>query len=77
MNKIKRKYYTAGEGKPFYNAILKGRRTLKRDMEFEAILYVPMLAWARRHGKSADEYPHLTKVCYETGSNKEGWESAD
>lgn len=59
-------------GKPYYNAILKGRRKLKANMEFEAILYVPMLAWARRHGKDT-EYPHTTKLSYETGSNEAGW----
>ena len=60
-------------GKPFYNAIFKGRKKLKNDLEFEAILYVPMLAWERCHGKDMNEYPHFTKVSYETGSNVEGW----
>lgn len=60
-------------GKPHYNAVLKGRRKLKANMEFEAILYVPMLAWARRHGKDTDDYSHATKLSYETGSNEEGW----
>lgn len=61
-------------GKPYYNAIVNRRRKLKADMEFETILYVPMYAWARLHGKGAEEYCYITKVSYETGSNKEGWE---
>ena len=61
-------------GKPFYNAIVNKRRKLKRDLEFEAILYAPVCAWTRLHGKSAGEYPYVTKVSYESGSNKEGWD---
>lgn len=59
--------------KRFYNDIVKGRRKLKGDLEFEAILYVPGLAWARRHGGDPRDYPHATKFCYETMSNVEGW----
>lgn len=59
--------------KRFYNDIVSGRRKLKGNLEFEAILSAPALAWARFHGKSADEYPYTTKYCYETMSNMEGW----
>lgn len=31
-------------------------------------------AWAKKHGKATDEYEHVTKVSYETGSNAAGWE---
>lgn len=60
--------------KRYYNDILKGRRKLKEGILFEPILYVPGLAWARRHGEEADDYPHVTKFCYETMSNEDGWE---
>lgn len=60
--------------KRFYNDIIRGRRKLKRDLTFEAILYVPAFAWARLHGKSADEYPHFTEFDRESMSNSEGWE---
>lgn len=59
--------------KPFYNDIISGRKKLKNDLQFEPILYVPALAWARLHGKPPKEYSHSTKFCYETMSNLEGW----
>lgn len=59
--------------KRFYNDVVKGRRKMKHDLEFEAILYVPGLAWARRHHSKPEEYPHSTQFCYETMSNSEGW----
>lgn len=60
--------------KPFYNAVVKGRKKLKRDLEFAAILSVPESAWARRHAKNPREYPHRTPCCYETMSNEAGWQ---
>lgn len=39
-------------------------------IEFEAILYVPIWAWARKHGKEAANYPHTPRFSCETGSNK-------
>lgn len=60
--------------KRFYNDIFSGRKKLKRNLTFEAILCVPAFAWARLHGKNADEYSHTTKYCYETMSNIEQWE---
>lgn len=59
--------------KRFYNDVISGRKKLKGSLAFEAILYVPALAWARFHGKSENDYPHTTKYCYETMSNTEGW----
>lgn len=61
--------------KRFYDEIIKGRRKMKRDLEFEAILYVPQTAWARLHNAETEDYPHDTKLSYETMSNTEGWES--
>ena len=60
-------------GKPYYNAIVNKRKKLNSDTEFEAILYAPSYAWARTHGKGEEDYPYVTKVSYETGSNEEGW----
>lgn len=59
--------------KPFYNAVIAGRKKLKTDLEFETLLSIPARAWARCHHKQSNEYPYLTKYCYETMSNKEGW----
>ena len=63
-------------GKPYYNAILKGRKKLSADSEFESILYVPMKAWERLHNKDCDKYPHISELSYETYSNKGGWENS-
>lgn len=60
--------------KRFYNDMIRGRRKLKRDLTFEAILYVPAFAWARLHGKSAEEYPHVAEFSVESMSNSKGWE---
>lgn len=47
---------------------------MKGDLTFEAILYVPELAWARRHNGKPQDYPHVTEFCYESMSNVEGWQ---
>lgn len=59
--------------KPYYNAVVAGRKKLKSDLGFEAILTVPELAWARCHKLHPYDYPHTTKYSYETMSNEEGW----
>lgn len=64
-------------GKTYYNAVVNKRRKLKIDMEFETILYAPMYAWARLHGKSVEEYSYVTEVSYESGSNTEGWVTSE
>ena len=60
-------------GRPYYNSILKGKKNLPKDMDYEDLLYVPMKAWAKAHNESTDKYPHRTPISYETFSNKEGW----
>lgn len=60
--------------KQYYNDIVRGRKKLKRDLEFEAILSVPAFAWARLHSKSAEEYPHFAEFSVESMSNSKGWE---
>lgn len=60
-------------GKPYYNAVLKGRKKLSMDLDFEDILYVPMEAWGRLHDEDSGKYPHNTRLSYETYSNKDGW----
>lgn len=60
-------------GKAYYNGVVNGKRKLKADTEFEAILYAPMDAWSRCHGKAPEDFEYMTKYCYETGSNEEGW----
>ncbi len=60
-------------GADFYEQVLNGERELSSHIEFEAILYVPAKAWARKYGKEPDAYPYVTDVSYETGSNRENW----
>lgn len=60
-------------GRAFYNKILDGRKKLDKDMEFEAILYAPAKAWARKHDREMSEYPHIASPSYETGSNEDCW----
>lgn len=61
-------------GADFYEQALKGKKhKILWTSEFEAILYVPMAAWAKKHNEDAENYPHLSPFCYETGSNKTAW----
>ncbi len=60
-------------GEEYYAMVKEGKISDIWDMEFEAILYVPMWAWGKKHDKSPDDYPYLTTKSYETGSNVDGW----
>lgn len=61
-------------GRAYYQKILDGRKKLDGDMEFEAILYAPGKAWARKHHRDPAEYPHIASPDYETGSNRACWQ---
>ncbi len=60
-------------GTGYYYVVLNGKEKLDPDLWYEEILYVPSMAWARKHNKDTEDYPHITKVSYETYSNKDGW----
>lgn len=60
-------------GKDYYGKVKSGKIKDLWKNEFEAILYVTRDAWAKKHGKPASEFPHVSPVSYETGSNKDGW----
>jgi hypothetical protein len=60
-------------GKDYFDKVKNGKIKDIWKMEFEAILYVARDAWAKKHGKSAKDFPHISSVSYETGSNKDGW----
>lgn len=60
-------------GKSYYDAILKGKNKLEEDTEFESLLYVPIKAWERLHNKDGEQYPHISRLSYETYSNENGW----
>lgn len=60
-------------GENYYKRILSGKERLDPDSEFESILYVPHLAWAKKHKADSGDYPHIPEISYETGSNEELW----
>ncbi len=60
-------------GEAYFTKVKAGQIKDLWQMEFEAILGVPMLAWSKKYGKDATDYPHLTEKSYETGSNVDGW----
>ncbi len=60
-------------GEEYYEKVKIGKIKDLWEMEFEAILGVPMLAWCKKHGEDTADYTHLTVRSYETGSNADGW----
>lgn len=60
-------------GPEYYEKAKNGKKKEIWDMEFEALLYIPQRAWALKHKKQEEEYPHFAPLSYETGSNTEGW----
>lgn len=60
-------------GPDYYEKVKRGKMKSVWSMDFESLLYVLGKAWALKHGRSADDYPHISPLSYETGSNKEGW----
>ncbi|MCI8422375.1 MAG: DUF4240 domain-containing protein [Lawsonibacter sp.] len=60
-------------GPEYYERVRSGIQKELWDMEFEALLYVPGQAWARKHRQEEDAYPHVPPVSLETGSNLDGW----
>lgn len=63
-------------GPVYYDKVRKGKEKRLWDMEFEALLYLPQRAWARKHRRDEEEYPHIPPLCIETGSNRKGWEQS-
>jgi hypothetical protein len=60
-------------GEEYYTSIKNGQIELNGDMEFESLLYIPVLAWAKKHNSKEDDYPYLSKTSYESGSNAKMW----
>lgn len=57
-------------GRDFYQSVLRSPSRMPKDMEFEALLRIGREAWARLTGTDFD---HLTRLSYETFSNRGGW----
>lgn len=60
-------------GEKYYKKVLSGKQQLEKDFDYEPILYVPHLAWAKKHKADSGDYPHFPEISYETGSNEELW----
>lgn len=57
-------------GKEFYEQILKSPVDFPKDMDFEALLAIAPKAYEKKTGK---EWEYVSKLSYETYSNKSGW----
>jgi Protein of unknown function (DUF4240) len=57
-------------GKVVYERILADPSQMPKDMEFEALLSMAWKAFEKKTGKG---YDRLTRVSFETFSNKAGW----
>lgn len=57
-------------GRDFYQAVLKHPGEMPQDMEFEAILSLPGMAYEQKTG---EECEHDTPISFESFQNAEGW----
>ena len=60
-------------GPVYYDKALRGKEKSLWKLEFEALLYLPQRAWALKHRRDEEEYPHIAPLSFETGSNRAGW----
>ena len=57
-------------GEEFYKQILRSPSDFPKDMWFEALLEIAPKAYEKKTGK---EWAYVSKLSYETYSNKSGW----
>ncbi len=57
-------------GKEFFESVLENPSLFPRELEFEALLYISMLAYINKTGK---QWEYSSPINYETFSNEEGW----
>ncbi|MCI9515029.1 MAG: DUF4240 domain-containing protein [Oscillospiraceae bacterium] len=60
-------------GPNYYEKARRGRAKAMWDKEFEALLYVPSRAWAKKHHRDPSDYDHFPPFSIETGSNRDAW----
>lgn len=60
-------------GKDYYYSIKNLKTAINPDREFESALYIPRMAWARKHDSEPYDYPHLCKFSHESFSNTANW----
>jgi predicted DNA-binding WGR domain protein len=58
-------------GRAFYEAVVLDPGKWPVGFEFESLIYLPQKAYKRK--TKSEDYPYLTNVSIETGSNKAGW----
>jgi predicted DNA-binding WGR domain protein len=58
-------------GKEFFHQVLQNPTSMPKDMDFEALLYLPDEAYNKK--TKTEDYHYQTKFSFETYSNKEGW----
>ena len=61
-------------GPIYYEKVRAGKEKSPWGMEFEALLFLPRRAWALKHRRDEEEYPHISPLSVETGSNRAGWQ---
>ncbi len=57
-------------GKKYYDTALKNPAKMPTNLEFEALLYLAPKAWELKTG---EEFDYLTKLSFESFTNKAGW----
>ena len=57
-------------GRKFFEDVLANPREMPKDMDFEALLYLPEKA---HQEKTGDELEHETPLSFESFSNTDGW----
>ncbi|WP_139925454.1 DUF4240 domain-containing protein [Hymenobacter sp. DG01] len=60
-------------GPGFYDAVLQDPSKWPIGLEFESLLFLAGKAYTRK--TKQEDFPHSTRVSYETGSNTAGWPS--
>lgn len=66
--------FVVGSGKTHYEEVLSDPSKMPKDLSwFESILTAAPAAWAQITGQDESDWSYQTKLCYETGSNAEGW----
>ena len=58
-------------GKDYFYQVLQNPTSMPKEMDFEALLYLPDEAYNKK--TKTEDYDYETKFDFETYSNKEGW----
>jgi hypothetical protein len=67
--------FVVGSGRRHYESVKLDPAKMPTDTDawFEALLYVGQNAWALKHDSDSDDFPHVTRLSYESGSNTALW----